>query len=141
MSSSELLTELFAHVLESCRREVATVVELIATSPAPILVHCSGGKDRTALIVVLVLDALGADTSALLADHLLSNEGVPALERRLGRAMGRPLDAPLSRVDEASIRSALETWRAHPGGAEGWLLESGLSRENLDALRGRLVER
>ena len=138
LSSSELLTRLFGHVLESCRREVVEIVGLIATAPAPVLVHCSGGKDRTALIVALVLDVLGADTGALLADHMLSNERVPVLERRVQRALGEPLAAPLSLVDEVSLGSALETWRAHPGGAAGWLVEHGLPREHLTALRERL---
>lgn len=138
MSSAELLTNLFAHVLDSCRREVVQIVELIASEDAPILVHCSGGKDRTALIVALVLDVLGADLDALMADHMLSNAAVPALEVRVERALGTPLVAPLSLVDEVSLRSALDTWRAHPGGAAGWLVANGLADADLDALRERL---
>lgn len=139
MSSAELLTGLFAHILEHARREVVEIVGLIATAPAPVLVHCSGGKDRTALIVALVLDVLGADRNALVADHMLSNGNVPVLEKRLERALGRRLEAPLSRVDEVSIQSALDTWRAHPGGAAGWLVDAGLPAATLDALRERLV--
>jgi hypothetical protein len=139
LTAPEMLTGLFAHVLRDSRREVVEVVGTIATAPAPVFVHCSGGKDRTALIVALVLEVVGADHDALMADHLASNDAVPVLERRLERALGRELEAPLSRVDEGSMRSALETWRAHPGGAEGWLLDSGLPVEHLEALLERLV--
>lgn len=139
MSSSELLTGLFAHILDAARREVVEVIALIATAPAPVLVHCSGGKDRTALVVALVLEVLGADHDALMADHLLSNVSVPVLEKRMERALGRRLEAPLSRVDEASMNSLLDTWRAHPGGAAGWLVEAGLPTAHLDVLRDRLV--
>ena len=135
----ELLTRLFGHVLESCPQEVVDIVGLIATAPGPVLVHCSGGKDRTALIVALILDVLGADTEALMADHLLSNGRIPVLEKRVERALGRPLAAPLSLVDEVSLRSALDTWRSHPGGAAGWLVEHGLPEEHIAALRERLV--
>jgi hypothetical protein len=138
MSSPELLTMLFTQVLRTGRREIVEIIGLIATGAAPVLVHCSGGKDRTALIVVLVLDVLGVDTEILLADHMLSNACVPALQLRVEHALGRRLPAPLSLVDEASIGSALETWRAHPEGAAGWLVEHGLPPAHLAALRERL---
>ncbi|MEE3378365.1 MAG: tyrosine-protein phosphatase, partial [Lachnospiraceae bacterium] len=41
---------------------------------APLLFHCSNGKDRTGVAAMLILLALGVDEEAVKADFLLSNE-------------------------------------------------------------------
>lgn len=40
----------------------------------PVYVHCSGGKDRAGVLVVLLLTILGAEKDAILEDYLLTNE-------------------------------------------------------------------
>ena len=37
-------------------------------------VHCAGGRDRTGLLVALLLDAAGVEREAIAADHALSDE-------------------------------------------------------------------
>lgn len=40
---------------------------------APLLYHCSAGKDRTGIATALLLSALGVDEETILEDYLLSN--------------------------------------------------------------------
>ncbi|KAI0167086.1 tyrosine/serine protein phosphatase [Hypoxylon sp. FL1284] len=60
----------------------ADVAEALRTfiepSSLPVLVHCTQGKDRTGMIVALVLMTLGVPTSAIQHDYLLSQKGLEA---------------------------------------------------------------
>ena len=46
--------------------------ELCAPAALPALVHCSAGKDRTGIVVALVLAALGVPDEVIAADYALS---------------------------------------------------------------------
>lgn len=48
--------------------------ERLLAGKAPLLFHCSNGKDRTGVAAMLILLALGVDEEAVKADFLLSNE-------------------------------------------------------------------
>lgn len=47
--------------------------ELLEKEEAPILFHCSAGKDRTGIAAILILLALGVDKETALEDYLLTN--------------------------------------------------------------------
>ena len=47
---------------------------LLLDGGAPLLVHCTAGKDRTGIAAMLVLLALGVDASDAVSDYLLTNE-------------------------------------------------------------------
>ncbi len=114
------------------------VASAVATGPAPVFVHCAGGKDRTAVAVALLLEVAGAETEAIIADQLLSNEAVGRLRERFGRALGRPFGASVPHTLGEALLAALEVWRAHPDGAAGWLAGHGMARAEVAALRSRL---
>lgn len=57
---------------------IAEVVGCIADAPpGGVLFHCSGGRDRTGLIALVLLSLAGVDHDAIIADYLAS---VPRLE-------------------------------------------------------------
>ena len=45
----------------------------------PVITHCFAGKDRTGFTVATVLEAVGVDRDAIMADFLRSNDAVPQL--------------------------------------------------------------
>ncbi len=127
---------------------VVEAVRLLARPGAgPTLVHCAAGKDRTGVLVALVLDAVGVAREAVVADYALSAEQVEAMFRRWTAASGREMPADLSphlpraEVVEA-ILQRLDTTHGDGtrGGAAGWLRANGLSDEVLVRLRERLVD-
>ena len=79
------LTGLAEDSLEHCTAEVRACFDVLADkSSYPVLVHCTQGKDRTGLIVLLVLLLLNAPNEAIEKDYRLSeSELQPEREERL----------------------------------------------------------
>ena len=107
-------------------------VALVADEPGPTLVHCAAGKDRTGLVVALVLRLLGVPHRAVLADFALTTAAMPAVVARLGVSTPLPagtevpsipreyLEAPLD-----ALATVLRRWDDHPGGTAGWVAARG----------------
>jgi protein-tyrosine phosphatase len=132
------------NVVEGVRR-------LAAEDAGPTLVHCAAGKDRTGVLVALVLDAVGVEREAVVADYVLSAEKVEQIFRRrvqtLGEEMPEDVDkhkpraqtmvAVLDRLDADHARDAAKG--GVDGGAAGWLRAHGVDDAALARLRDRLV--
>lgn len=62
-------------------REALAQVIARATNGLPVYQHCSGGKDRTGVMSLLVLTVLGASFQDILEDYLLTNIARDAKEQ------------------------------------------------------------
>ncbi|AGB20522.1 protein tyrosine/serine phosphatase [Mycobacterium sp. JS623] len=68
--------------LSGAQRAVRQVISLLADE-RPVIAHCFAGKDRTGFTVATVLDAVGVDRDAVVADFLRSNDAVPRLREQI----------------------------------------------------------
>lgn len=68
--------------LGGAQRAVRQVISLLADE-RPVIAHCFAGKDRTGFTVATVLDAVGVDRDAVMADFLRSNAAVPQLREQI----------------------------------------------------------
>ncbi|WP_219420266.1 tyrosine-protein phosphatase [Pseudonocardia nigra] len=125
---------------------VTAVRRLAAADAGPALVHCAAGKDRTGVLVALVLDAVGVDRDAVVADYALSVEQLEAMFRRWTTAAGEPMPTDLTpHLPRAEVIAAVlehldaEHGANGVGGAAGWLRAHGMDEESLAHLRTRLV--
>jgi protein-tyrosine phosphatase len=114
----------------------------------PALLHCAVGKDRTGVVVALILGALGVPDEAIVADYALTGEHMPGLLHRLAAtatygpslAVQDP-DDPMTKARPESMRVFLAWLAREHGSATALLLRSGLEPEALVILRHRLVDR
>ncbi len=71
MDSLPSLGELYIGMLQHGAPAFAQAARLVAASnddaPTAVLVHCTAGKDRTGVATALLLDAVGAERSAIVA--------------------------------------------------------------------------
>jgi protein-tyrosine phosphatase len=76
-----------AHYQDIARQsgaQVATALGIVAERHAhPVIVHCTAGKDRTGVLVAVILALLGVDDETIAADYALSAAAMTALRARL----------------------------------------------------------
>ncbi|WP_349428612.1 tyrosine-protein phosphatase [Microbacterium sp. LWS13-1.2] len=111
-----------------------------------VLVHCTAGKDRTGVAVALLLDAVGVDREAIVADYAISERNLagPWAERMLAgiEQMGAPLTPEIRELVTGTPPAAIEqalAWLDERGGSAAYLQSGGLADAELNALRGRLA--
>lgn len=127
----------------------AELVEAVAAADGLVLVHCTAGKDRTGMLVAVLLSAIGVSREAVLADYARTDANMDGVVARIMdgggdlAAVRRILDEhpELLATSEPAITAVLDLVESHPEGASGWLVSQGLPPKRLAELRERLVER
>lgn len=120
---------------------LATIVRELAEAEPGILLHCVAGRDRTGLIVAIVLSAMGVSDEDIIADYSASDV---ELAEEYERFIVRYPD------EEAAIREAvthrelgmatlLATMRTVYSDAAAYLLRAGVSASDLERLRAKLL--
>jgi protein-tyrosine phosphatase len=120
--------------------EIARIVEIVARSQGPALVHCTAGKDRTGIVVAVLLRAVGVRRADVLADYLRTGENLEPLWAALTAAgVPEPHNRALLGVQASALEAVLDEVEAHEGGVAGWLLARGVARRDLELLEERLL--
>ncbi len=116
----------------------AAVIGLFADRERlPALIHCSAGKDRTGLLVALLLDLLGTPRDMIVADYALTGRLRPNRVQAY-RHLFDPLGIPLADVSALfeTPASAMESTLAHLddgyGGTAAYLARYGVDDEMRD---------
>ena len=86
---------------------------------APLLFHCSAGKDRTGLGAAFFLSSLGVEKEVIIEDYLLSNDCLKDKYAEIIAAY--PIIKPLMEVRREYIEAAFETIDNEFGGMDNYL--------------------
>ncbi|RYF43054.1 MAG: tyrosine-protein phosphatase [Comamonadaceae bacterium] len=120
--NSHRFAELFGHLLES---------------DAPLVFHCTAGKDRTGFAAALIQRALGVSQDDVLRDYLLTNERLkPPGAVRYG--LTPEVAQVLWRVQPEFLQASFETVDSVYGGIDGYLRD-GLQLREADLARLRAL--
>jgi protein-tyrosine phosphatase len=126
---------------------VAVIRELVQPGTLPAIVHCTAGKDRTGVVVALVLAALGVPDELIAADFsatglFLGEEFVNNLLGATAAATGydRERVARLLTCEPELILSVLDEIRAEFGDVASYLVHHGLGAEEIEQLHDLLLE-
>jgi protein-tyrosine phosphatase len=98
----------------------AAFFRLILENDAPLVFHCTAGKDRTGFAAALILLALGVPRDVVMQDYLLTNEFYRMPDASNSRL---PLDVMqvLWRVQESFLNAALHVIDADYGGVRPYM--------------------
>jgi len=127
--------------VDRCAPGIAAVVRAVANAPdGGVLVHCNIGKDRTGVVVALLLALAGVPAATIAEDYALSEVYLRPLYRARARAGGsdESLLTEDSRSRPETMRGLLSHLQAAHGGVRAYLLAAGLAPADLDRVRHRL---
>ena len=110
----------------------------------PLVFHCTGGRDRTGVAAALLLSSLGVDDETIAQDYALTGEWLQPHVGRFGRQMEalhmtRESWARLLETSAGAMLRFLAWLREEQGGAEPYLLETGVSATAFEAAREHLL--
>lgn len=138
------LRRTYQDYLDERGHHIATAARLVAGSERAVLLHCAAGKDRTGVTVAMLLDAVGVERSAVVADYTATNDVIEDVVRALAAEHGytreiEGVDLEAHRARPAVLGDLLDGVDREHGGAAAWLRVHGLTDAELAALRRRLV--
>ncbi|TGA94508.1 tyrosine-protein phosphatase [Streptomyces sp. MZ04] len=115
---------------------------------APLLYHCTSGKDRTGWTSYLLLRAIGVPERAAVGDYLASNTYRAAYDAKVreslkqsGMMQNPDLLIPLQEVRTGYLETALDEVKKEYGSLDGYLRKGlGLDTRTILALRERMVD-
>lgn len=122
---------------------------------APLLFHCSAGKDRTGFAAALLLEILGVPRETILEDYVLTNTAVDLQaflvehhaaggltdDRHPLMSMAPDVRRMMVAADADYLEAALDVLRREHGSAVGYVSRTlGLGDAAIERLRRRLLE-
>nr|WP_314617805.1 tyrosine-protein phosphatase [uncultured Pseudomonas sp.] len=129
-----------------------TLFKLFTQNKGSVLIHCTAGKDRTGVVVMLLLHALGVAPECIMDDYLcsarrfsqLSAARQEAISHAVSRMAGRSVsEAALDAVLDARpeyLNAAYRVIESEYGGLDRYLQSfSGLSTADFQTLRDALL--
>jgi protein-tyrosine phosphatase len=133
--------------LEFLRRwpgNFARAVEAVAQAPeGAVVVHCAGGVDRTGLVSALLLRIAGVAPEDIAQDYAVSEANwARGTEEWIAEAEDedeRELRRFLSRMPPEAMLGVIETVEREHGDVAAYLRSAGVSDEDLERLRSRLL--
>lgn len=154
MTDVPALDDLYCRLLDDEPTAVADAVRVVAHAGTEgVLVHCSAGKDRTGVVVALLLTVLGVPTATVLDDYAATETFLPDSFGQAAQELvaqladsGEHLDGDrvlelATRSPRAAMERALQHLQETHGGAEAYLRSAGLADADLGALRHRMLDR
>ncbi|MFV0532126.1 MAG: tyrosine-protein phosphatase [Cumulibacter sp.] len=143
------ISDVYDDIIDEHGEQLTNAVRLIATSgDAPVLVHCTAGKDRTGLVVALTLLALGVPREDVVADYALT-EGYlagPWVDRMIAKMLesGYPQHddtiALVATSPATLTERIIDRWESEWGSGLEYLTAHGFSAADRSALSAAVLK-
>ncbi|MFC5668212.1 tyrosine-protein phosphatase [Kitasatospora misakiensis] len=144
MTTDAELGAFYLLMAESAPGAVRLAVEA-AARPGGVLLHCAAGKDRTGLLIGLLLHLLGVPAAEIVADYARTTEALPQIFEGLSERNRNALNdyhagslvvpRPLLEAPAGAMTAFLELVDTRYGGAEAFLTHCGVDATTVEAFR------
>jgi protein-tyrosine phosphatase len=146
-NGEELLRDTYVGALTHSAVEIGAIMRgLCDPRLTPAVFHCHGGKDRTGIVAVVLLLALGVDRDIVLDDYEAtslyrsSDDQHDSLATMLRAGISPEAAAAVLGTPRWAMAEAVDVLLGLPGGVAGFLTgPAGMEPGELDALREHLV--
>ena len=140
------LIDIYRIILDERQDQVRTVLSTFAAPEGlPGVVHCTAGKDRTGVIVALILGLCGVPHDTIVADYALTSTylGEAFMEEARQRAVKRGFIweqyQPMVTCPPENMEATLHHLDTTYGGFEAYADHIGLAEEQIRRLREALL--
>lgn len=145
--NDEELGQWYADLVDRRAEVIGSVVrELVAADSFPALIHCQQGKDRTGIVVAILLEVLGVPRDEVVRDYMLTAHFRPGRAEQnieLIERLGLQIDdiRTFWEAPKLTMEIALEHLDSAYGGAVGYLVGAGgVTCDEVDRLRALLLD-
>ncbi|UAK39445.1 tyrosine-protein phosphatase [Gordonia bronchialis] len=138
------LGDLYCAIVDRRGERLARAIAALAAPNAlPALVHCTAGKDRTGIVVALILSMMGVSSNDIGREYALTNENLTAefftMLDQSSIPHGHVDLTRLHRADPTAIVQMLDHVHRRYGSAMDYLVRYGADHEMLRGLIAILV--
>ena len=131
---------MYRHVFDERAPQLADVVRaLLEPDGLPVVIGCAAGKDRTGVVIALLLDLVGVPTPLIVEDYALTARYFSTPESVVHPPDWRHEPLELQSPPEHMATTLEHLDRVH-GGARALLRREGIADRGIDGLVERLTE-
>ncbi|KAJ7802215.1 protein-tyrosine phosphatase-like protein [Mycena olivaceomarginata] len=127
--------------LRFCQAEIREALEVLTDFKSyPVLIHCTQGKDRSGLVVMLVLFVLGVPLEQVKADYALSNAGLAPVRASMIKEVEEiGMDADYTKAPPEVVETVWNFLQTEYGGVDEYLDLIGFPEQKRRTLRKLLL--
>jgi protein-tyrosine phosphatase len=148
VDGERMLRDMYLGILEHSARGIGAVARAAADPDRrPVLFHCHGGKDRTGVVAMVLLLALGVDREAVLDDYEATRRyrriehQQDSLANILASGVSPEAAAGVLGAPRWAMADAVDAIDGTYGGIDAYLTgPAGVSAADLSALRTALID-
>ena len=138
------LSDLYTLMITEYAPQLGAAASALAEAPKPLLVHCTAGKDRTGVLIALILDALDVSHDHISADYhrsqsLLGQDYLDDLNWARRRAGLPGVRAHSAVASPPELITDMLDAVAEVGGAMAFLSAHGVTDEQWGRIRTELL--
>jgi protein-tyrosine phosphatase len=131
-------------------RHLPRMVDALLDDETPMLLHCTAGKDRTGVVVALLLSLLGVSREVIAQDYAksdvfgenlkMSGHLKDDLQKSFGFLPPDDMVAVFIGIDQGFLDSALAAVETGWGGVEAYFEAAGIGADRRQALKTLMIE-
>ncbi len=134
--------ELYCWMLDESQAEFRAILETIAAFPDRcVLFHCTGGKDRTGMVTMLLLLLAGVDEETVIADYALTETVMKELfvqQTEELESRGFTVPAYIMQSPPSNMEKTIRHLKRDYGSAVDYMAKIGLNQTTIKVLKEKL---
>ncbi|MGK7936512.1 MAG: tyrosine-protein phosphatase [Xenococcaceae cyanobacterium] len=125
--------------LEKRSPKIKEILEIIATKQTAVVIHCAAGKDRTGIIIALLLAIAQVPVKTIAQDYQLSDRYLTSFYANIQEEAIKKGFAHMLLSPAEVIMDTFSYLDEHYGGVNGYLQTIGINQEQIKRLQTILV--